>query len=109
MLYQVVGISDSDSWIFFGVSPVIVGAGLLLGPGFAGIFLIGAVAYFLLYELIHTLHHLRWEDLQRRGLGTRWLADLRHHHHHHHQPEHMNRVNFNVTFPVADRLLGTKE
>ncbi|MBL4685906.1 MAG: fatty acid hydroxylase family protein, partial [Nannocystaceae bacterium] len=33
----------------------------------------------------------------------------RHHHHRHHQLEHMTRINFNVTPPLADALMGTYE
>lgn len=96
--------------IFGGASPIAVVAGLLGGPALAGVFLVSAVVYFLVYELIHTLHHLPEATLARSWLGRgRWVAALRAHHHHHHQLERMNEVNFNVTFPLADRLLGTYE
>jgi len=32
---------------------------------------------------------------------------LRRHHAAHHDPRLMTRYNFNVTFPIADRLFGT--
>lgn len=95
-------------FIFVGASPIAVVAGLLGGATLAGVFLVSSVAYFLLYELIHTLHHLPQATLERWGLSrSRLLTELRAHHHHHHQLEHMTRVNFNVTYPLADRLLGT--
>ncbi|MCA9648258.1 MAG: sterol desaturase family protein [Myxococcales bacterium] len=96
--------------IFVGASPIAVAVGLAGGPALAGVFLVSAVAYFLVYELIHTLHHLPGVVLRRSWLGRRrGVAALRAHHHLHHQLARMNEVNFNVTFPLADRLLGTYE
>lgn len=94
--------------IFSGASPIALVAGLIGGPGLAGVFLVSAVGYFLIYELIHTLHHLPQATLERSAWGrSRALASLRAHHHHHHQLQHMTKANFNVTFPFADKLLGT--
>lgn len=96
--------------IFTGASPIAVAAYLVGGPGLAGVFLVSAVAYFLLYETIHTLHHLPAAWLQQRAWGrSRLLAYLRRHHHHHHQLSRMSHVNFNVTFPLGDALMGTLE
>ncbi len=92
--------------VFAGASPLIATVGLLFGRAHAGVFLLAAVAYFLAYETIHTLEHL---PVARLGILARPLAPLRAHHHHHHQLANMARVNFNVTLPVADRLLGTYE
>mgnify|MGYP002619558241 FL=1 len=92
--------------VFLMASPVAVVAAVLGGPALAGVFLVGSVSYFLLYELIHTLHHLPGHVL---GPVDGWIAKLRAHHHHHHQLDRMAHVNFNVTLPVADRLLGTYE
>ncbi len=55
--------------IFVVTSPVIVLAGLLRGPGLAGIFLLAAVAYFLTYETLHALYHLPTATLDRLGVG----------------------------------------
>lgn len=96
--------------VFAMASPIAIAAGLVGGPALAGVFLLSAVAYFLLYELIHTLHHLTTASLQRSWWGRRrMLAGMRRHHHHHHQLDRMAKVNFNVTFAIADRLLGTYE
>ncbi len=95
--------------IFAGASPLVAAAGLLLGPGHAGVFLLSAVAYFLVYETIHTLDHLPAARLPAGGPLGRFLRFVRRHHHHHHQLRNMARVNFNVTVPLADRLLGTYE
>ena len=36
------------------------------------------------------------------------LSRLRRHHQAHHDPKRMGRYNFNITFPLCDRLLGTE-
>jgi hypothetical protein len=95
----------------FGVaSPVMVVAGVLRGPGLAGVFLLGAVAYFLCYETLHALYHLPDATLNRAGVGRlRAFRRLQAHHHHHHILGRMAAVNFNVTVPLMDRLFGTLE
>lgn len=94
--------------VFAMASPIAFGAALVGGPGLAGVFLSAAVLYFLLYETIHTLHHLPQAFLERMSLGRgRVVAFLRRHHHHHHQMAHMKDDNFNVTFPVADMVMRT--
>lgn len=96
--------------IFGGASPIAVVAGVVGGPALAGVFLISAVSYFLFYELIHTLHHLPLQVLERSWWGRRpMLARMRAHHHHHHRLDRMTEVNFNVTFAITDRLMGTYE
>jgi hypothetical protein len=96
--------------IFVVTSPVIVLAGLLRGPGLAGIFLLAAVAYFLSYETLHALYHLPVATLDRLAIG-RWrlFRKLQAHHTHHHVLGRMAHVNFNVTIPLMDIVLGTKE
>lgn len=96
--------------VFVMASPITLAIGLMGGWSLAGMFLVAAVVYFLVYETIHTLHHLPATTLARSRLGrSRVLTRLRAHHHHHHHMRNMARVNFNVTFPLADRLLGTYE
>jgi sterol desaturase/sphingolipid hydroxylase (fatty acid hydroxylase superfamily) len=96
--------------LFALASPVMVAAGLLRGPGLAGVFLLGAVAYFLCYELLHALYHLPDAVLDRAGIGrVRAFRRLQAHHRHHHILGRMAAVNFNVTFPLMDRLFGTLE
>src|SRR5690606_27211489 len=97
-------------FVFITASPVVAALWLLAGPPWAGVFVLTAVAYFLLYETVHTLHHLPPAVLRRTWWGrSRLLAAMRARHHHHHQLEHMTKVNFNVTFALADRLLGTHQ
>jgi sterol desaturase/sphingolipid hydroxylase (fatty acid hydroxylase superfamily) len=96
--------------LFVVASPVMIVAGLLRGPGLAGVFVLGAVAYFLCYETMHALYHLPDKALDRIGLGRlRSFRKLQAHHQHHHELRRMAEVNFNVTFPLMDRLFGTAE
>jgi len=96
--------------LFVVASPIMVIAGVLRGPGLAGVFLLGAVAYFLFYEVLHALYHLPDEALDRAGIGrVRAFRRLQAHHRHHHILGRMAAVNFNVTFPLWDRLFGTLE
>jgi hypothetical protein len=96
--------------IFVVTSPIIVLAGLVRGPGLAGIFLLAAVAYFLTYETLHALYHLSEATLDRLAIG-RWrlFRKLQAHHRHHHVLGRMAHVNFNVTIPLMDVVLGTNE
>ena len=96
--------------LFVLASPIMLAAGLLRGPGLAGVFLLAAVAYFLMYETLHALYHLPDATLDRLGLGRRALfRRLRAHHAHHHILGRMAHVNFNVTIPLMDVVLGTNE
>lgn len=91
-------------------SPIAVVIGMLGGVGLAGIFAVSAVAYYCVYETFHTLYHVPESWLRARWWGrVRVVWWLRRHHHHHHQLERMAHVNFSVTFPLADLLLGTYE
>ena len=96
--------------LFVVASPIMVIAGVLRGPGLAGVFLLGAVAYFLCYETLHALYHLPDATLDRAGIGhLRAFRRLQAHHRHHHILGRMAAVNFNVTFPLMDRLSRTLE
>jgi sterol desaturase/sphingolipid hydroxylase (fatty acid hydroxylase superfamily) len=96
--------------LFVVASPVMVVAGILRGPGLAGVFLLGAVGYFLFYEALHALYHLPDATLDRAGIGRlRAFRRLQAHHRHHHILGRMAAVNFNVTVPLMDRLFGTLE
>jgi hypothetical protein len=96
--------------LFLVASPVMVLAGILRGPGLAGVFLLAAVTYFLMYEALHAFYHLPDATLNRIGVGRwRWFRALQAHHRHHHELGRMAHVNFNVTVPLMDRLFGTNE
>jgi hypothetical protein len=95
--------------IFASVSPIAVGLALWRGAGAAGLFYLVSVAYFLTYETTHLLYHLPDATLARAGLGGRLFRWLQAHHRHHHRPDRMAHVNFNVSFPFADAVFGTRE
>jgi sterol desaturase/sphingolipid hydroxylase (fatty acid hydroxylase superfamily) len=96
--------------LFAVASPIMAVAGVLRGPGLAGVFLLGAVGYFLCYEALHALYHLPDPVLDRAGIGrVRVFRRLQAHHRHHHILGRMAAVNFNVTVPLMDRLFGTLE
>ena len=96
--------------LLVGASPVAVVAAILGGLPLAGIFYVGALSYFVFYETLHALYHLPAPTLQRVGLGPHGLfGRLQAHHAHHHTLKRMAHVNFNVTIPLADAVLGTRE
>lgn len=96
--------------LFALASPLALVGWALRGPGVAGIFYLVAVFYFLLYETTHALYHTTPEFQRRSGLAKLpfFRAALAHHRHHH-RLERMSAVNFNVTFPLMDVLMGTRE
>jgi sterol desaturase/sphingolipid hydroxylase (fatty acid hydroxylase superfamily) len=63
-----------------------------------------AVDYYVLYECFHLAYHLPEESWLGRLPG---MSRLRRHHTHHHDLRLMTDWNFNVTFPIFDRLFGT--
>jgi sterol desaturase/sphingolipid hydroxylase (fatty acid hydroxylase superfamily) len=91
---------------FFGGVAVPVGLVLywLATANVALLFTATAMAYFCTYEVLHLAYHL--DD-------TAWLARLpymrrlRNHHALHHDPTRMTTCNFNVSFPIFDRVFGT--
>ena len=96
--------------LLVAVSPVAIVAGLIGGLPVAGIFYVAALSYFVCYETLHALYHVAPERLARFGIGAGGLfARLRAHHVRHHTPRRMAHVNFNVTVPLADIVLGTRE
>jgi hypothetical protein len=96
--------------LFVVASPVMVLAGVLRGPGLAGVFLLAAVLYFLAYETLHALYHLPAATLDRVLLGRlRVFRAMQAHHAHHHVLRRMTAANFNVTVPLWDWICGTRE
>ncbi len=92
-------------FLLFGlVSPVFFLTWFLTNSNVAGLFLIVAVAYFLLYEWLHLLYHL--PEGSRLGAFA-LIRALKRHHQTHHNPALMNDCNFNITFPIWDLIKGT--
>lgn len=98
------------AWLI-GVVLAIVAApgGWLLASAFgtnAGwLWVIGVTATYLLYELLHFSDHLPPDSLPHRLIpGLAFMARL---HHLHHARAHMAEINFNLTLPLTDWLMGT--
>lgn len=93
---------------FLGALAAPIGALLYLtiAPNVGWLFAATAVSYFLTYEWLHFSYHLPAHSL----VGRTWLVRrLRDHHTAHHDPHRMTRCNFNITFPIADAVMGTKD
>lgn len=93
--------------VFFlgAIAPIGVLVGMLATANLGWLFVATSVGYFLSYEWLHWSYHQpagSW--VGRRALVRR----MRQHHLVHHDPQQMTRVNFNVNFPIADLLFGTK-
>ncbi|MES1208231.1 MAG: hypothetical protein ABUS79_20025, partial [Pseudomonadota bacterium] len=96
--------------LLVAASPVAIAAAWVGGLPLAGIFYVAALSYFLFYETVHALYHVAPERLARFGVRADGLfSRMRAHHARHHAPRRMAHVNFNVTVPLADVVLGTRE
>lgn len=85
-------------------TPLGLALGVAFTPNVGWLFAATAVGYFLTYEWLHWSYHQHPDSwVGRRALVRR----LRHHHTIHHDLTRMTRVNFNITFPIADRWFGT--
>lgn len=77
---------------------------LLVSANVAWLFIATGLAYFLNYEILHLSYHVpegHW--LGRNALVRRlqWL------HRAHHDTTRMTRINFNISYPLCDRIFGT--
>ena len=91
---------------FFGFFAVPVGATLyyLVSPNVCFLFVFTAILYYLNYELFHFSYHV---DPQSWLGRLRLIRRLRSNHVLHHDKALMTRYNFNITYPICDRLFGT--
>lgn len=91
---------------FFGCFALPVGLplALLASRNVGWLFALTAVGYFLNYEWLHFAYHTAEDSWVARLPG---IAALRRHHTLHHDPALMSHYNFNITYPIADRLRGT--
>lgn len=97
------------AYIFVGLS-VLIGlcAGavyFLFGRDDAIFFALVAYGYYLLYELLHFSYHAGDSGLVK---AVPWIRNLSRRHIEHHQTKRMAHYNFNITFPVFDKLMGTE-
>jgi hypothetical protein len=96
--------------LFALASPVAIAGGLWRGAGLGGVLLLAAALYFIMYEGLHALYHMPDDVLGRLHLSrNRVFVALQNHHRYHHRLDRMTHVNFNVTFPLMDWLLHTRE
>ncbi len=87
-----------------GVAPIGLAVGALTTANVGWLFAVTGAGYFLLYEWLHFAYHQPAHSwIGRNPLVVR----LRRHHLVHHDLQQMTSVNFNITFPIADRLFGT--
>jgi hypothetical protein len=91
---------------FFGglALPVGIPLALLTSANVGYLFSLTAIGYFLNYELLHFSYHTPADSWIARLPG---VAVLRRHHTAHHDHALMSHYNFNITYPIADRLMGT--
>lgn len=91
---------------FFGLFAVPAGAILyfLLSPNVGFLFVFTAILYYLNYELFHFSYHVDPDSWLGR---LPVIRRLRSHHVLHHDRTLMTRCNFNITYPICDRIFGT--
>ena len=91
---------------FIGGFAIPVGALLwwLISSNVSYLFVATAVLYFLNYELLHFAYH---SDPQSWLGRLPYMDRLRQHHITHHNRQLMTRYNFNITYPICDRIFGT--
>lgn len=92
---------------FFGVFAAPIGAILYVvaSPNVSFLFVLTAILYFLVYELLHFAYHCDPQSLLGR---LPFMGGLRSHHIVHHDKHLMTSYNFNITFPICDALFGTR-
>jgi len=93
-------------FFFIGGFAIPVGALLywLISPNVCFLFVVTAVLYFLNYELLHFAYHADPASWLGR---LPFMSRLRQHHITHHNRKLMTRYNFNITYPICDRIFGT--
>lgn len=84
--------------------PVPLLLGLFVSRNLAALFYLSVLAYYLVYEWFHFLHHVPADTWIGRRTVVAWC---RQHHTRHHELARMSHGNFNVSFPLWDWLLGT--
>ena len=85
-------------------APIGLVLGLVGTANLGWLFVATGVGYFLTYEWLHFSYHQPETSWIGRNRVVRRLRQL---HMTHHDPRLMTRHNFNITFPIADRVFGT--
>lgn len=68
------------------------------------LFALVAYAYYLLYEVLHAAYHSPPDSFIKKLPMVSTLATT---HLNHHRSGNMAKWNFNITFPIFDRVFGT--
>lgn len=89
--------------VFLGLIPFSLLFGLL-GTNLHYITMIVGVSFFIIYEFLHLSYHMPVDHYLYRVVQKLGLAKL---HTSHHNLDYMKKYNFNVTFPVFDRIMKT--
>jgi len=91
---------------FFGgiATPIGFLCYFLFGENVAWLFVFSITLYFLNYEVMHFLYHVS-EAAWTSKLP--FMKNLRRHHTLHHDRDLMNDYNFNITYPLCDKIFGT--
>ncbi len=85
-------------------TPMGILVALITTPNIAFLFVATAVAYFLNYELLHFAYHTSDRTWIAR---IPYMDRLRRLHTLHHRRSLMQNYNFNITYPICDRIFGT--
>ncbi len=85
-------------------TPIGLALFLVAGANVAWLWVVTQMSYFVTYEWLHLAYHVRPDSLVGR---LPLVSILRRHHTLHHDPRRMTRGNFNITFPICDRVFGT--
>ena len=95
-------------YIFIGLTVVIgsVSGVIYLGFGLSNalFFALVAYSYYLTYEVLHFTYHMPADSFMKK---LPFINSLARAHILHHQTKLMAHYNFNITFPIYDRILGT--
>jgi hypothetical protein len=92
-------------FLVLGAVPLSLLVRLLATANASWLFFATVMGYFLTYEWLHLAYHMPPDSAVGR-LGV--VRALRRLHSHHHDPALLQRYNFNITFPIADTVLGTR-
>jgi hypothetical protein len=91
-------------FLFAFGTPVALLLSWMVSANVAWLFALTGTAYFLNYELLHFSYHVPADSWIAHLPG---MAALRRHHTLHHDQSLMVHYHFNITYPIADRVMGT--
>jgi hypothetical protein len=92
-------------FILMSIPPAVL-LGLVAAPNVGWLFMCATTGMYLIYEFMHFCCHVDENWFVRH---CPFVNTLRRHHTAHHNARLMMEVNMNLTFPIADWLLGTSD